>query len=599
MAASRQSVALNSCAISWKGDDDHPDQTVCVTAWLQKMMTIMLVRASAFGTCRMKVDCGNWMQRASRYVVHDDFDGGAKCSRLSGVTADHRWRPAALHSQTLCLMTLIAVVMGQFRLALSGQASVTFIAAGIPGSRVEMNETQCKHSSSYSSSSSYSYSYAYSSSGAKICEWPSLTIDVDVLQKQLDHLGTISDTAPPAVTRVLFSSNDLLARRYVRSLMEAHNLTVREDAIGNLFGRWEGKERTLPPVATGSHTDAVPFAGKYDGVLGVLGAIEAVAALKRAGFVPTRSIEVIMFTSEEPTRFGIGCVGSWAMSGHPGIGSRLMTAKDNEGLSFKEAAARAGYTKVKLPYLDDVVLPPNTYSAFLELHIEQGPLLEQEGVPIGVVTAIAAATRLKVDFRGDGGHAGSVLMPDRHDAGLAAAELALAVEAAVLATGSLDTVGTTGIVKLSPNAINSISREAHIQIDVRDTDPARRGGVVDAIRHSVIEIAERRRVEYDMQIITEDPPTACSPTVVHSVAQAAQFLKLKHKYMVSRACHDALFMAQSVPTGMIFIPCLGGISHRPEEFASKESMAAGIHVLALSLADLSSPSPCQGTDDSR
>jgi ureidoglycolate amidohydrolase len=194
--------------------------------------------------------------------------------------------------------------------------------------------------------------------------------------------------------------------------MKEVGLLVREDAIGNIFGRWEGSIPGIPGVASGSHTDAIPYAGKYDGVVGVLGAIAAVRALKRIGFQPKRSIEVIMFTSEEPTRFGFGCLGSRMMANSTNIVEILKESFDAENVSFAEAAKEAGYLDVA-DELETVALDVGRYSAFVELHIEQGPILEKKGIPIGIVTAIAAPASLKVGFKGDGGHAGAVLMPVR------------------------------------------------------------------------------------------------------------------------------------------------------------------------------------------
>ncbi|KAK3267094.1 hypothetical protein CYMTET_24325, partial [Cymbomonas tetramitiformis] len=293
-------------------------------------------------------------------------------------------------------------------------------------------------------------------------------VNIERLSAQLQHLATFSEVPFPAVTRVLFTEQDLQARRYVKDLMRSTGLTVREDAMGNIFGRWEGSSPELPAVATGSHTDAIPFAGLYDGCVGVLGAIEAVAALRATGFTPKRSIDVIMFTAEEPTRYGFGCVGSRAMAGVLSTAT-LDAAVDSveEGGSFAKAAAKAGYGDSSNTHEDMIAackLSSNNYSAFVELHIEQGPLLEQRGLSIGVVSAIAAPASLKVEFVGNGGHAGALLMPLRKDAGLAAAELQLAVEEHVLATRAIDTVGTAGLVTLHPGAINSVPRQAHLEI---------------------------------------------------------------------------------------------------------------------------------------
>ena len=207
---------------------------------------------------------------------------------------------------------------------------------------------------------------------------------------------------------------------------------VREDAVGNTFARWAGAEPDLPPVATGSHIDAIPNAGMYDGTVGVLGGLEAIRALARSGYRPRRSIELMIFTSEEPTRFGIGCLGSRLMAGvlDASAGESLI---DKEGQTLNRSSARL---RILQDPLSDVVLSPGHYSAFVELHIEQGPLLEKKQLEIGVVTAIAAPASLQIEIEGEGGHAGAVLMPDRRDAFLAAAEIALGVEAAAKASGS-------------------------------------------------------------------------------------------------------------------------------------------------------------------
>ncbi|XP_048430590.1 ureidoglycolate hydrolase-like isoform X2 [Pyrus x bretschneideri] len=290
-----------------------------------------------------------------------------------------------------------------------------------------------------------------------------LSVDTQSLQKQIDELSTYSDTPAPSVTRVLYTEKDVLARRFIKNLMGLSGLSVREDAVGNIFGRWEGYIPDLSAVATGSHIDAIPYSGKYDGVVGVLGAIEAINVLKRSGFKPKRSLEVILFTSEEPTRFGISCLGSRLMAGIEALANALKTTVDGQNVSFLDAAGSAGYTKHE-DDLSSVFLKKESYSGFVELHIEQGPILEEEGISVGIVTAIAAPASIKVEFEGNGGHAGAVQMPNRNDAGLAAAELALAVEKHVLESGSVDTVGTVGILELHPGAINSIPSKSHLEI---------------------------------------------------------------------------------------------------------------------------------------
>ncbi|KAJ4969355.1 hypothetical protein NE237_016056 [Protea cynaroides] len=415
----------------------------------------------------------------------------------------------------------------------------------------------------------------------------SISLDIETLQSQIEELSTFSDTPAPSVTRILYSENDVLARRYVKNLMGLSGLSVREDAVGNIFGRWDGYEPELEAVATGSHIDAIPYAGKYDGVVGVLGAIEAINVLRRSGFKPKRSLEVILFTSEEPTRFGIGCLGSRLMAGSEQLANSLKETVDSQNMSFFDAARSAGYAKDNED-LSTVFLKKGSYSAFVELHIEQGPILEEEGVSIGIVTAIAAPASMEVEFEGNGGHAGAVLMPYRNDAGLGAAELALAVEKYVLESGSIDTVGTVGILELHPGAINSIPSKSHLKIDTRDIDEKRRNTVVEKIHQSAVTIAKNRRLSLtEFKIINQDPPALSDKSIIRAMEIATQELNLTHKSMISRAYHDSLFMARISPMGMIFIPCYKGYSHKPEEYASSGDIANGVKVLALTLAKLS------------
>jgi N-carbamoyl-L-amino-acid hydrolase len=236
--------------------------------------------------------------------------------------------------------------------------------------------------------------------------------------------------------------------------------------------------------------------------------------------------------------------------------------------------------------LESVALLPNAYNAFLELHIEQGPLLERERVPIGVVTHIAAPAGLRILVSGEGGHAGAVLMPDRRDAFLAAAEIALAVERAALATGALDTVATVGICDILPRAVNSIPSSARLEVDVRDIDPARRDQALDAIRAAARKISARRRVEVRTELVNADAPAKCDPAAVVAITDVCRARGIGCLPMISRAYHDSLFMSRICPVAMIFIPCRGGVSHRPDEYAAPEDIACGVTVLAHALARL-------------
>ncbi|KAI0567354.1 Zn-dependent hydrolase [Gracilaria domingensis] len=355
--------------------------------------------------------------------------------------------------------------------------------------------------------------------------------------------------------------------------MKAAGLHVSHDAVGNMFGTWEGTT-SLPGVLTGSHIDAIPHSGMYDGTLGAIGAIEAVRALRQSGFSPQRSITIVMFTSEEPTRFGLSCIGSRLLVNAMKI-DELDDLQDDTQTSFHSARKHAGYDQD----MDSVSLDASSFSAFVELHIEQADVLEKSGVSIGAVSHIAAPASAEVMFEGDGGHAGSLLMKYRNDAGLAAAQLALAVEKAALRRGE-DCVATTGKLELFPGAVNSVPSKATLSIDVRDVDLERRDSALQEIETEMKSIAVQRDVSAELEVHSKDDPAVCDSRIVDTVVNVAEQLGLSVTRMVSRAYHDALFMAKLFPTAMIFVPCRDGVSHRPDEFVKEGDVYNGVAVLA-------------------
>jgi len=408
-----------------------------------------------------------------------------------------------------------------------------------------------------------------------------LAINRERLLSEIEALAAISEAEPPVVTRVVFTPSDLKARAWMKARCEEAGLTLREDAVGNTFARWNGSDPAAPVVGTGSHIDAIPNAGKYDGVVGVLGGLEAIRALQRKGFHPKHSIELLIFTSEEPTRFGIGCLGSRLLSGtlHPDAARGL---KDNEGATLDEVRRSAGF----IDELDRVKLPGGYYEAFVELHIEQGPLLERQQIPLGVVTKIAAPASLRIVIEGSGGHAGGVLMPDRRDALCAAAELILAAEGAARSSGAIDTVATVGICDVFPGAVNSIPSRVRLSVDIRDTDLQRREHVMRTIESTCQSISNQRQVSIQQELLNADAPADCAPTIIETLSQSCRKHKLNFLPMVSRAYHDSLFMARIAPVAMLFIPCRNGYSHRPDEYAAPEDIVRGTLVLAETLATL-------------
>lgn len=408
-----------------------------------------------------------------------------------------------------------------------------------------------------------------------------IEVDRDRLAAEIEGLGSISEAEPPVVTRIVFSPADLKARAWLIAGCEKAGLAVRQDAIGNIFARWTGSEPSAAAVGTGSHIDAIPNAGKYDGVVGVLGGLEAIRSLQRTGFRPKRSIELLVFTSEEPTRFGIGCLGSRLLSGTmtPDAARKLA---DKDGASLDEVRRSAGYTAP----LEDVKLRDGYYKAFVELHIEQGPLLEQQKIPLGIVTSIAAPASIRLLIEGAGGHAGAVLMPDRRDALCAASELILGIENAAKTSGAADTVATVGICDVFPGAVNSIPSRVHLTLDIRDTNLGRRDAVMRAIETAEKTIATKRQVAIREEIVNADAPAQCAPTIVEALSEASAKHSLASMKMVSRAYHDSLFISRIAPVAMLFIPCRNGYSHRPDEYASPEDIARGVLVLAETLAGL-------------
>lgn len=410
----------------------------------------------------------------------------------------------------------------------------------------------------------------------------SLTVDRDRLLSEIEILASFSEAEAPAVTRIVFTPTDLKARAWMKARCDEAGLTVRQDAVGNTFARWNGSDPSLPAVGTGSHIDAIPNAGKYDGVVGVLGGLEAIRALRQSGFRPTHSIELLIFTAEEPTRFGIGCLGSRLLSGtlSPDAAGKLT---DSDGGTLDEVRRRAGF----LGELGEVKLPSGYYKAFIELHIEQGPLLERQQVPLGIVTKIAAPASLRILIEGAGGHAGGVLMPDRRDALCAAAELILEIESAARGSGAVDTVATVGICDVFPGAVNSIPSRVRLSVDIRDTDLRRRDDVVRTLEAATKRVSSIRKVSIHTELLNADAPADCDPAIIAALSESCHRHQLNFLPLVSRAYHDSLFMARIAKVAMLFIPCLQGFSHRPDEYAHPDDIVRGTLILAETLAAFS------------
>jgi hydantoinase/carbamoylase family amidase len=402
------------------------------------------------------------------------------------------------------------------------------------------------------------------------------------LREQIDELATFNDDpAAGGITREVYTPTYARALDWVAERMRDAGMDTRLDAFGNLWGRWSGSEPDAPRVVTGSHVDTTLNAGKYDGVVGVLGAIDAVARLRADGFAPRRSIEVVAFAGEEP-RFGTGCIGSRALVGQLGPDD-LQRLRDRDGVSLAAALDAAGLPPDQVP---SAAIDPAAVHAFVELHIEQGAVLERGGEQVGVVTAIAAPHDVRLIVRGEAAHSGATPMALRHDALVGAAELMLVLERLARESSSGTTVGTVGVIRALPGAINVVPGEAQLDVDVRDSDLAAREQVVAELLAAAEAIAAARGLSVDVEPIVVDTPVQCAPDVIAAATAACEELGLSYRSMTSGAYHDAMIMAAKVPVGMIFVPSRGGISHHPDEYTAPEQVDDGARVLAGTLRRL-------------
>jgi hydantoinase/carbamoylase family amidase len=393
--------------------------------------------------------------------------------------------------------------------------------------------------------------------------------------------GYNDDPGAGGITREVYTPTYRAALDRVADWMRDAGLEVRLDAVGNLFGRWAGGDPSAAAVLTGSHVDTTLNAGRYDGVLGVLGAIEAVRRLRDLGAVPRRSIEVVAWAGEEP-RFGTGCVGSRAAAGLLGR-DELDALRDRDGVSMAAALAAAGLDPDRV---GDARIDPARVHALVELHIEQGIVLERGGESIGVVTAIAAPHDFRLRLRGAATHAGATPMHLRRDALAGAAEALLEIERIVRATPGGATVGTVGALRVRPGAINVVPGEVELDVDVRDSDLAAREQAVERIAAAAAALARRRGLELEIEPIVRDTPVGCDPVVVEAVEATVRELALSYRRMTSGAYHDAMVMGTRVPIGMIFVPSAGGISHHPDEHTDAADLERGVQVLAGTLVRL-------------
>ena len=406
-------------------------------------------------------------------------------------------------------------------------------------------------------------------------------ISVQRLKRQFDTLRGISASST-GINRLAFSDKDWEGRSYIASLMEEAGLSVRSDAFGNVIGHFGGRDETLPPILFGSHGDSVPEGGNYDGIVGILGAIETVRSMKEDGFIPDHPLEVVLFMCEESSRFSAATLGSRAMRGALSA-SDLLRLHDHEGSSL--------YAVLKQRGLDPEQIESARYDkkikAFLELHIEQGKVLEHKGKQIGIVTGIAAPSRLICKIHGSADHSGATPMNLRRDGLCAAAEVILAVEKAAKAKENPPVVATVGIAEVTPCVMNVIPGEVRLGIDIRSIDSASREDAETSIRSAIESITKKRGIAYTLEPISKEAPAVMDPALVSLLANTAKEEGFAAIHMPSGAGHDSMHWADYAPTGMLFIPCRDGISHNPAEHAKLEDIVAGVRTLEKAVRTLS------------
>jgi allantoate deiminase len=389
--------------------------------------------------------------------------------------------------------------------------------------------------------------------------------------RRLDELAQFS-SEPDALTRLYLTPQHKAAALQVASWMRQAGMTAEIDAVGNVVGRYEGLSPEAPTLLVGSHIDTVKNAGKYDGNLGVVVGIQAVAELHSRRELLPFAIEVIAFGDEEGVRFPVTLTGSKAVAGV--LDPATLAAKDKDGISLGEALREFGCDPMGMPA---VSRRRRNVLGYLEAHIEQGPVLDAEGLPVGIVTAISGASRFTIRVVGEAGHAGTVPMELRKDGVAAAAEMVLAVERLAMATSDL--VATVGVIEALPGAANVIAAEARFTLDLRSPSDDVRHEAVTALQQEFGGIAQRRNVAFSMERSYDEAAAPCARWLTQALERSVERFGLQIQRLPSGAGHDGLAITSLCPIAMLFVRCAGGVSHNPAESISLEDADIATRVL--------------------
>jgi beta-ureidopropionase / N-carbamoyl-L-amino-acid hydrolase len=410
--------------------------------------------------------------------------------------------------------------------------------------------------------------------------------DININKRRLLHdLNAVSRIGigdHGSVTRLVFSIKELRSRQFLIHQMRQMGLQVHIDRIGNIFGRLNGANAKSAALLVGSHLDTVVHGGKFDGTLGVIAALEAVRSLKEKKIVLQSPVEVVCFVGEESSRFGYSTLGSSLMAGEV-QGKDLAYAADAQGTRLEDILASMGIYRNNLRSMRR---DPSTVKAYLELHIEQGPILEAKKKPIGIVTSIAAPTRFRVVFTGQADHSGTTPMEMRRDALVAASEFIVSVEKICRRYAHVEqgrVVGTVGAMKIEPGVINAIPGRAELSVDIRSISTEAKKRVVRLVQAQIREIARRRNLEAEVLPLREEEPVPLDKRLVRLLKECCEDRNIPYEVMPSGAGHDAMQMAKITAAGMLFIPSRRGISHSPLEWSEPEDICLGAQLLLDSM----------------
>jgi allantoate deiminase len=401
-----------------------------------------------------------------------------------------------------------------------------------------------------------------------------MSINGERLKQHLEELAEIGKIGETGVCRLAHSKEDRQAVEVVKGWMKEAGLTTKIDGFGNLVGRIEGSQPDKPILIIGSHIDSQPYGGRFDGTAGSLGAIEVVHSMKENGITPQRTIEVICFSDEEGCRFNKGIFGVRGLAGMLVEGE--LDRKDKQGVTRREALKEFG---VEPDLSQSPVYQKGDIAAFLELHIEQGPVLEQKNKPVGIVSGISGPIWLTVTLEGFAGHAGSVPMPMRQDALLGASDIIRKFDDLVKKEGTETTVGTVGSMQVFPNSRNIIAEKVEFTVDLRDIDLEARTRLEEKLYQIIEESAEEYKLKVEIKEDTRSEPRYCADWIKDIMKEEDGKLGLDSPTLMSGPFHDALIMSYISDYGMIFVRCEKGISHNPLEFAEMEDIEKGVQLL--------------------